>query len=756
MRAFPLKRQCPRGRPATSRSRAGACAILLRGLAMKVLLVAFITAVASFRAAAVPVYTQPPSAAGGVNISSWIAPDGTDADQYCFDDFTLAADTAIAEIDWRGGYQYAASYGHVTAFTIRIYGSIAGGSQPNVTSVLKTYNVSGVAGEVLVGTVGGIAMYDYHYTLTTPFQATAGTKYWVQIEATQPAYPDWGIATGTGGDNSHFRHLAPGPYQVISGDTAFTLQASAAPAFTVAASESPAGSGTISGAGAYPSGSTASLTATANAGYGFANWTEAGGQVSTSRTYNFTVTRNRTLVANFVPAYTVTVSPSSTVAGSAGGGGVFNSGSSATVTATSAPGFSFVNWTQNGAPVSASASYTFSVGASTDLVANFALLPATAVIDFDTSTPPVFPHGGLPASQTNRGLTAYFGTLAGGWSVQDGFIGGVTPKFSGNFLYPSTWGSSLKVTFSEPLTDVGFDFETGEVSSEYNVAATVRVVAFSGTTNVGTGLSQGAWITGAYPEGHLAFHSATPFDSVTIDIAPIGVPSYILFVDNMVMQRAVVTTYNIAASATPPASGTVSGSGAYLANDSVLLSAIANPGYAFVNWTEGSNAVGTLADYAFLATGNRTLVAHFAPAIHVTAGIGGNVGGTVVGDGVYPAGASVTLTATADPGYTFVNWTRGSVAVSTAPAYSFTANADFAVVANFALIIPQISTPASPPGSITLAWPAGLPGWSLEESPDLSPGSWAPSAELIGIHGANNQVVVLNPAGNRFFRLTHP
>jgi uncharacterized repeat protein (TIGR02543 family) len=41
------------------------------------------------------------------------------------------------------------------------------------------------------------------------------------------------------------------------------------------------------------------LTATPANGYAFVNWTENGNQVSTSATYSFTVSGNRTLVANF-------------------------------------------------------------------------------------------------------------------------------------------------------------------------------------------------------------------------------------------------------------------------------------------------------------------------------------------------------------------------------------------------------------------------------------------------------------------------
>ena len=58
-------------------------------------------------------------------------------------------------------------------------------------------------------------------------------------------------------------------------------------------------------------------------------------------------------------------------------------------------------------------------------------------------------------------------------------------------------------------------------------------------------------------------------------------------------------------------------------------------------------------------------------------------GGTVTGAGTYNNGDEVTLTATPDFDYEFVNWTVGGEVVSTANPYTFTATADVEFVANF-------------------------------------------------------------------------
>ncbi len=180
------------------------------------------------------VYSQPPSPGGGLHQSSR---NGTDYDQYVWDSFTIQPSQAITitEVQWRGGYDPArfGSGGPVLDFTVAIYPSIAGGSQPDVTHPpLAQYQTGGNAGETPAGSFGGIAMFDYSFVLPAAFQATGGTKYWVHIEASQGGIPDWGITAGTGGDGTYFQGFAAAGdifYHTVSGDAAFTLLGTSTP-----------------------------------------------------------------------------------------------------------------------------------------------------------------------------------------------------------------------------------------------------------------------------------------------------------------------------------------------------------------------------------------------------------------------------------------------------------------------------------------------------------------------------------------------
>lgn len=147
------------------------------------------------------------------------------------------------------------------------------------------------------------------------------------------------------------------------------------------------------------------------------------------------------------------------------------------------------------------------------------------------------------------------------------------------------------------------------------------------------------------------------------------------------------------------------------------------------------------------------------PPLSVTIGASSSSAamGTVAGAGTYDSGASCTLTATANAGYYFVNWTESGIEASTLADYTFTVGAGRVLVANFApLPVITVSAPAVPAGGFTFAWPATLTGWVLEESADLSPGSWVPSVETIITNAGQKSITVPAPTAHRFFRLTRP
>ena len=147
------------------------------------------------------------------------------------------------------------------------------------------------------------------------------------------------------------------------------------------------------------------------------------------------------------------------------------------------------------------------------------------------------------------------------------------------------------------------------------------------------------------------------------------------------------TYYNINVTANPSNGGTVTGGGTYQQGQSCTVSATANTGYNFTSWTENGNVVSTNANFTFTVNSNRTLVANFTAIPQYTVSVSSNPsnGGTVTGGGTFQQGQSCTVSATANTGYNFTNWTENGNVVSSNANFTFTVNANRTLVANFAL-----------------------------------------------------------------------
>ena len=154
-------------------------------------------------------------------------------------------------------------------------------------------------------------------------------------------------------------------------------------------------------------------------------------------------------------------------------------------------------------------------------------------------------------------------------------------------------------------------------------------------------------------------------------------------------------TYNVTASANKENFGAVKGAGTYNHGEEVTLTAVPNEGYKFVNWTENDSVVSTEAEYSFVITGNRSLVANFVTLHEVTASVNDENFGSVTGVGIYGYGEEVTLTATPNEGYKFVNWTENGEVVSEEAKYTFVVENDRKFVANFELLTYNVTASAN-------------------------------------------------------------
>ena len=361
--------------------------------------------------------------------------------------------------------------------------------------------------------------------------------------------------------------------------------------YTVALSANPDDGGTVSGEGSYTAGTVVTVEATPSEGYSFTNWTENGTLVSSNPQFTFAINSNRTLVANFeLQNFAVNVVANPEAGGTVDGEGTYYYNETATVNATEATGYDFINWAIEDDIVSTDAAYSFTVTSDVDLTANFELQSFTVAASAD-------PQEG--------------GSLTG----------------AGTYLYNET--ATLTA-----IPSMGYDFvnwtEEGTIVSEEPEYATVItsdrtfVAHFelqSFTISVTADPVEGGNVSGAgvYLYNQQVTVSAIPetgYEFVNWMEDGIEVSTEEQYSFNITESRSLVAhfelrTFLIQAAADPVSGGTIEGGGTYSYNETATVKAIAEPHYEFINWTENGDVISTDMEYSLMVTDNHWLIAHF-------------------------------------------------------------------------------------------------------------------------------------------------
>ena len=159
--------------------------------------------------------------------------------------------------------------------------------------------------------------------------------------------------------------------------------------------------------------------------------------------------------------------------------------------------------------------------------------------------------------------------------------------------------------------------------------------------------------------------------------------------------------YTITADVSPDSAGTITGTGTYEYGESTTLVATPNLGYTFTNWAENGEIISTDASLTIEVQANRNFVANFSlNNYNVATSSNPVVGGSTIGSGTYHYGDTANLTATANEGYTFINWTEDGNEISTDPNLVIQIHSDRNLTANFEL---QMSTIDPGNNQITIA-----------------------------------------------------
>lgn len=164
----------------------------------------------------------------------------------------------------------------------------------------------------------------------------------------------------------------------------------------------------------------------------------------------------------------------------------------------------------------------------------------------------------------------------------------------------------------------------------------------------------------------------TPALSMNVDEYTFTMPAENVTIDATVVDKEI---YELYLSVSPTDAGIAVDAETenfYYENDQVVVTALSNNGYTFVNWTENGAEVSTEAEYTFNITSDRELVANFREAANYTVSFStGNSEISDPADITVTEGSDMTLPtvnvsqACSDNGWTFAGWTETAVETET-------------------------------------------------------------------------------------------
>ncbi|MBQ9471185.1 MAG: leucine-rich repeat protein [Bacteroidales bacterium] len=375
------------------------------------------------------------------------------------------------------------------------------------------------------------------------------------------------------------------------------------PTHTIAATPDPIEGGTINGAGDYEEGQTATLTATANTGFAFAQWTD-GVNTITDNPYSFEVTGPRTLTAVFTtaPTYTIATTAEPSEGGTITGGGQYNENATATLTATANEGYRFVRWTKDGSEMSTSAVYSFSVTENINLVAVFMPIPTYTISA--TASP------------------AEGGSISGNSAYYEGDQAVLTAIPAAGYRFVRWTDGGIEVGTSEQYTIDNISRDYDALVAEFVHDATLTVYTISTTAEP----AEGGSITGdgQYNENATATLTATANEGYRFvrwmssgqELSTNSTFSFEVISDSTLvavfeLAPVIAPTYTISTRAEPAEGGSITGAGQYDENAMATLTATANEGYRFVRWMASGQELSTNNTFSFEVISDSTLVAVF-------------------------------------------------------------------------------------------------------------------------------------------------
>ncbi|MDA8824124.1 PQQ-binding-like beta-propeller repeat protein [Opitutales bacterium] len=369
------------------------------------------------------------------------------------------------------------------------------------------------------------------------------------------------------------------------------------------------------------------------------------------------------------PSYSISVTMNPAGAGEVNGTGIYNQGATATlnIIPNSNDGYSFGYW--NGDQQGSDNPLTIEVNSNINLTANFGLNNYTLSVISTTGGTAIGSGNIQHGTMQTISAAPNYGYSFTGWTGE-----GVTSPFSYTTTVNMTQARSVTANFS-PIqyyvtSTAGIGGSVNEINGSYSYDANISIVAtpiygytFLNWTQSGNG------------------------------IANTLLPNTILSVDNNQSVQANFTPINYDLNITSSTGGSVTLSPTGSTQQyNTLVSLVATPenGYYFTGWQGAGINDQNSSSTTITISGDHSIQANFAEntdiklLLHLKANPD-FAAASFNGSGLYDENDSVQISAHPNLGYTFSNWTGGSVIDENSSSTTIVVNQDLNLTAHFNL-----------------------------------------------------------------------
>ncbi|MDC3335647.1 PQQ-binding-like beta-propeller repeat protein, partial [Opitutales bacterium] len=386
------------------------------------------------------------------------------------------------------------------------------------------------------------------------------------------------------------------------------------------------------------------------------------------------------------PSYSINVNIMPTGAGEVNGTGIYNQGATATLSITSntSDGYNFSHW--NNGQTGSSNPLVITVNSNLNLTANFGINTYNLTVTSGSGGTAIgsassFTHGTSASITANPGEGYSFSSWIG-----EGITDPSSPTTTVNMIKARTVTANFVPNSYSVNVSVAPD-SSGSVTGEgsYNHGDTVTL---SVTPDIVNGYSFGYW------SGSILGNDSPLTFQITSDTnltANFGLNAYTLELN--------ATT-----------GGTVSGSGNIPHGTLRTITATPNVGYSFTGWTGEGVTDPASATTTVNMIQARSIIANFSSrnyTITGSAGVGGSINDI---NGTYSYDSNISIIATPNVGYSFLNWTQSGSGIvdTTASSTIISVDRNQSIQANFSPINYDLNLTISIGGTVNSS-PASNP-----------------------------------------------